>query len=722
MRKESLDQLYQIFREEAQEHLAALERGFLDLEAAASVEARTPIVHEMFRRAHSFKGAARAVGLAPLQAAGQMLEDTLEGLRRDPARPDRPTIDLALAQLDAARRVFEAWRRGEPAPPPVSPADGSGGGIRETGEMGGTPTSSGLPAAASGSEERFTVRVSSDRLDRMLTLAGEVRVVHRAVEAGAERLTALGALLDDVLEHARRLETKIRRTGPAEKSAAPPAAVEGIRRQLEGGLDQLRRTAAHLAQRRARQDILLETLEGEIQQARLLPLAVLADTLRRTVRDLAQSLGKTVRYEVEVGDILLDKAVIEALKDPLLQLVRNAIDHGIEPPEERRAAGKPAEGRILVRAERAGNRVRIAVADDGRGVDFARVRERVRRASNLDETQAAALTEAELGRVLFQPGFTTAPSADAVSGRGVGLDVVRNTVHRLQGASTLESTSRSGTTFVLQVPVTISTVRILTVTAGSHAYGIPTDAIHRTGAARADALRELEGAPVLPVDGEPVPWIPLADLLGEPTPRRADAGRPCPYVLVGREGRRRAVSVETLDEESEVILKPLGFPLEGLRGVVGGTIRPDGSVQLVLDLPGTASRSDPARRLPPRPEPAPPRRVLVVDDSPTTRTFLRGVLAAAGYVVDTAVDGVDALERLGTHPVHLVVSDLDMPRMDGIELTRRIKAGPGIPVILVTGMEKEEDRREGLRAGADAYVVKSTFEGEGLLEIVKQLI
>jgi len=350
----------------------------------------------------------------------------------------------------------------------------------------------------------------------------------------------------------------------------------------------------------------------------------------------------------------------------------------------------------------------------------------------LDEKELADLTEKELGAYLFEPGFTTRDTEDTVSGRGVGLDVVLEAVRRLHGnvellpaeenrKSEIKNQKSPGTTFAITVPVTVSTVRILTVSAAGQWFGIPSAVIVRTGQVHCDRLRELEGTAVLPLDGDPIRWVHLADLLETDGLTRGIEDGFWHYLLLSLEGRRLAVAVDDVEDESEVVLKPLGFPLRGLPGIVGATIRPDGSVQIVLVPAGLPARK---RRIasPEQRTTKKAGRILVVDDSPTTRAIVRKVLAAAGYTVLSATDGSDALNRLRTHKVDMVVSDVVMPRMDGFQLTHEVKAKHGLPVILVTSMESEEHRRRGLEAGADAYVVKSSFEGEGLLEIVKQLI
>ncbi len=677
-----IDQIIDLFRQEASEHLAALEKGFLDLETADSVDARASIIKILFRHAHGLKGASRAVEVVDVQQCAQVLEDTLDEFRENADAVTSEAVEQGLGLFDELRKAFEQWQSEQ------LPTSNSQLAIEDK----------QIENQDSEIENPFTVRVGSDRLDRMLSLAGELRISQRSADL-----------------HAQQMELAIAKCQlPVEEEE-----IENWKSEI-GNL--LERIQADLHNKRVREELLLESLEGDIQEARLLPLSMLAESLRRAVRDLAQSLDKSIRYEVDVGTVLLDKAVIEALKDPLLHMIRNAAHHGIESAKERKKAKKPAEGCIQLRAQRRGDRVHIYVIDDGRGIDFEKIRQRVRESGEFEESEIAELGERELTAYLFRAGFTTASQADEISGRGVGMDVVYDTVRRLHGTVELESSSSDGTTFVIAVPVTISTVRILTVTSGGQYYGIPSSSIVRTARVHPDELRELEGSLILTIDDNPVPWVTLAELVGSLGGSSRGNGRAMPYVLTSHEGKRLAVGVDDTEDESEVILKPLGFPLTGMTGIVGGTVRPDGSVQVVLDLASAALRPRrTGRQVAAEPKKS-AARVLVVDDSPTTRTIVRNVLAAAGYSVRTASDGVDALERLRRQPVDLVVSDVQMPRMNGLELTHQVKLQFGLPVLLVTGMEKEEDRREGLKAGADAYVVKSTFEGEGLLEIVKQFV
>ncbi len=720
----STDAIFDIFRDEAREHLAALEKGFLDLEAAGSPDDRPSIINELFRHAHSLKGDARSVGLDAIAQPSQVLETTLASLRDDPQHVDPAVIDAALRQLDVAREAFEGWQGGPsekstvadaPSPPPSVP-------VAEKEEPTEEKPKRKSRTAGRAPKESFTVRVSSEHLDRMLTLAAELRISHRGAEDLEGRLTDLLEQLDQLPIADLRMPVEARNEVEGRQSA-----IKDLLDLQSSILDQVRYIESSVHQRHVHEELLLEALETDIRQARLLPLSLVTESLRRAVRELAQTLGKSIRFEAKVGTILLDKAVIEALRDPLLHMIRNAAGHGIEIAQERQQTGKPEKGLIRIEASRLGDLVRITVRDDGRGVDFEKIRKRLNQMAVMDAVELADLTDKELSRYLFEPGFTTKEVEDTVSGRGVGLDVVLEAVQRLHGnveyvSEEATGTGESvGTMFAITVPVTVSTVRILTVSAGDQWYGIPSAVIVRTGQVRGSQLRELEGTTVLPLDGEPIRWVHLRDVLENGAGMLVSDRQLWRYLLLNVDGRHLAVAVDDLEDEAEVVLKPLGFPLRGMPGIVGATIRPDGSVQIVLDPAGLSAHK---RRIwkPELQKSTTPGRILVVDDSPTTRAILRKVLTVAGYTVHTAIDGGDALNRLDTHQVDVVVSDVVMPRMDGFQLTHEVKAKHGLPVILVTSMESEEHRRRGMEVGADAYVIKSTFAGEGLLEIVKQFV
>jgi len=695
------DPIFDIFREEAREHLRSLEQGLLDLDETAEVADREKLVSKLFRHAHNIKGDSRALDLPSIQTAASELEGSLETLRGHLDLINAEVIERTLRELDALKHEFELWQRQISAGDTENSAPGAS-------EFPVTAVPSDMdpePLAAAATprsvEDVLSVRVSSERLDQMLNLVGEVRVLQRSDGEMQKQLKSLRSRLDRLTQHLDR-EHK-------------PA--------MESAFDHLRRIETSLHRQQSREQVLMQSLEEEISASRLLPVSMLADSLRRPVRDLARNLGKDVRFQVDVGDVLLDKAVIESLRAPLLHLIRNAVDHGIETPEIRQKSGKSSQGTIHFKAGRCGGKVCIEVSDDGAGPDYAKIRERLRSQARLSDDEIATQSIEQLSQWIFQPGFSTAAIGE-ISGRGVGLDVVRDALQRIQGKIELIAAQGQGTRFRLILPVTISTIRVLTVWSGGQSYGIPSTSVQSTGRIRTSELREIKGTPVILLDGEPVRWVSLDDALKLGRSRMTEES-PCQaFVVLQNSGKLLAVQVDTVDEEREVLLKPLSFPLAGMPGILGGTIRPDGSVQLVLDAQLERFRQVNAPGVGPQLESLATRvpRVLVVDDSPTTRALLRNVLTAAGYQVKTAVDGIDALEKLQQNRPDLVISDFEMPRLNGVDLVRQIKMKWNLPVILVTGREQEQHRREGLEAGADAYVIKSTFRGEGLLDVVRQFV
>ena len=716
------EEILALFREESQEHVVALETLLLDLEMTDDTGQRRGIIDDVFRHAHSLKGSARVIGLNQLQDLAQILEDTLDALRNDPEHVTQASIEKSLAEFDAVRQAYDQWAGGGEA------AVSSSSNTAIPDEDDSSPQDSAEPKPlrpAKTSEERLVVRVSAERLDRMLSLAGEVRVSQRGSDALESQLGVINEVVAEALVDCKRFEEKMSRLDSVAgtltlQELKEPA--DQIRSQVESAVERLRQLQNDFGKKRFSEELLVEELEQDIRTARLVPLANLTDSMRRAIRDLVRSLEKSISYQPDVGDILLDKAVMESLKDPLMHLVRNSADHGIEMPADRIAAGKSEEGTIAITASRRAESVLIRISDDGGGVKFDRIREKLKTEGGMDEAEVAALSEKELGRYLFQAGFTTKQEATAVSGRGVGMDVVVDSIHRLQGTVEIETSSPAGTTFLITVPVTISTARILTVNIGGQRYGIPTASMVRTGRLSKSTLRDIEGSLVLSVDGVPVRWVELSELLGLPSSAVWHDSIQRAYLLLLHEGRKIALAVDEFEDESEVILKSLEFPLTEMDEVIGGTIRPDGSVQLVLDPAWIMSRALRTQQRATAVETKTVARILVVDDSPTTRSIVRNVVSAAGYAVQTAADGVEALERIRTGTFDLVVSDVEMPRMNGFELTRQIKSQFKLPVVLVTGMEKEEDRLQGLKAGADAYLVKSSFEDQSLLEVIDQFV
>lgn len=552
-----------------------------------------------------------------------------------------------------------------------------------------------------------TVRVPVAKLDRTIRLMEELSIGQHAVRH------RLGEL--------RRLKLGIRRILNRLSGTEGGPGLARMARDLEailGGLDRQLRSERDLAGH-------LERLSAEIQQhaleIRLMPIGELFGTLPRAVRDLSNQLGKRVRLELAGVEIELDKRILEGLKAPLVHLVRNAIDHGVEFPEERVASNKDPEARLSIRASHQGGKVEVVVEDDGRGIDIEAAK-RVGLARGLLSTdRAEVITEREVLDLLFLPGFSTAGDVSDLSGRGVGLDVVKSQIEELKGAVHVESTEGRGTVFRLIVPVSLTLQTVVLARADGCLYAFPHSFVEETRPVGHLDLIEVAGNPALRLGNQLIPLVDLMDVLGLPAaPRRR-------VVVIGQAaGERVAFGVDEIAEIDETVIKPVP---RGLKApLVGGFCTVDqGEVVPVLHVPNLikALWSQGARRGASQRAMREPRRILVVDDSPNTREVERAILEGAGYRVDTAKDGEEALLRLDRTAYHLVVTDIEMPRLDGFALCRRLRENPdsaGIPVVLVTSRATDADRRRGAEVGAAAYIEKGSFDQDRLLRVIQALL
>ena len=481
----------------------------------------------------------------------------------------------------------------------------------------------------------------------------------------------------------------------------------------------------------------IDAIEREIKRVRLLPLGTITAPFGRMVRSVAQAAGKEAVLQIRGNEVELDRRVLEQIKDPLIHLLRNAIDHGIEGPLERLAAGKPRSGLITLVAEQLGKDVVVCVSDDGAGLDLDAIR-RVAARRGYIEGDGSAAGESDLSDLIFRSGFSTSPLITDVSGRGVGLDVVRRNVEALGGRLGVNWQAGAGATFTLTLPQTLASSHGLLVGSAGQRFAIPLAAVERILSVVPESIIPLGGHDALQFNGRPIPLVRLDDVLELPhAPGRAGGnGTVSSPVVVLTSGQRQvAFAVDELTGEQEVVIKGLGKQLSRVGGVAGATVMGDGSVVLILnaaDLTKLALRESAAHRAVFAPQgeaggPAAParRRILIVDDSITTRTLEKNILEAAGYTVCLAIDGQEALDALVAEPPDLVISDIAMPRLDGFGLTRRIKGDArtaDLPVILVTSLDSPADKARGIEVGADAYIVKSHFDQSNLLDAIQQLL
>ncbi|MDH5490899.1 MAG: response regulator, partial [Myxococcales bacterium] len=437
--------------------------------------------------------------------------------------------------------------------------------------------------------------------------------------------------------------------------------------------------------------------------------------------------GKRVRFEGDVGDFGLDRQVLDGLRDPMVHLLRNAVDHGIEAPEERESRGKAPIGTVSVRARTMGSMVEIDITDDGRGVDRQAVIARAIERGLLSPERAAKISEAEVLDLLFSPGFSTAGAVSRISGRGVGLDVVRTRVQELGGRAEIGENPGGGTLFRLTVPSSLVSTKGLLVKTGSTVHALPIAYVERTLRVALEDVRSVEGGAAVEQEGsEPLRLRWLATLMAE---SRQDDPERLAVVVVEHGRQRRGLVVGDVLGEAEFVVRQLPWNIRRLRGIAGAAVLGDGGLAVVIDVPslfeGAASGRLAATETVKRKSEARKQRILVVDDSLTSRMLERNILLATGYDVEVANDGEEGWEALQRQEVDLLITDVEMPRLDGIELTRRVRADARLrelPIIMVTSLSRPEDVKAGAAAGADEYIVKGRFDHRALLDAVNRLI
>lgn len=693
------ERLVSTFLVELEEHARAMERDVMALERADGAPAQ--IYTSLFRSAHSLKGAARVIGLDAIETACHRFEEIVEALRDGRLSADVGLCQLLLSAADAlsaSGRLLAEKREGYGAPllkllpklataVEIAPAP-----VREE------PAQLATMAMPAPKPQDATLRVTAAKLDALLAQDGELLVVRRRA-AG----------------HAETVERLLQRVRDAQRENRGAAGLREIERELNGFSVQVASDAKAL-------DDAAGKLSDEIRQVRMLPFAQACEGLDRVVRDLCSGGDKAVSFIVSGSDIGIDRSILQGLRDPLLHLVRNAVDHGIEPRHVRSAAGKNPTGRVSVSASLSGPQVIVKVRDDGRGIDMDAVNA---------QAQKRGLLPASPGHehdVLFAPGFSTLSSVSTISGRGIGLDVVRSQIEEMRGAISLVSEPGRGVEFTLALPLTLTSIRGLLIGCGEQIFALDSTMVRGLRRVSPENVRVVEGRSVLVGEGKPLPLAQLSALLGLAAPPPRD-GEQMRVVLLGAGVAQAAIAVDALYDEDDLTVRNLGHRFGRLANVSGGTILPDGRVSLILHagdlIAGALEGKAHAPATLARPVSEAKKRLVIAEDSMTTRTLIKAILENAGYEVEAAADGAQAWRLVETNGADLVVADVEMPYMNGFELTETIRASArhsDTPVILLTALETDRDKTRGLSAGANAYLLKSGFDQRDLLAAIREMI
>lgn len=701
-------ELVATFRVEVEERLASLGAGLLALE---SHPAPRQVVASLFRDAHTIKGSARMLAATDVLRLAHATEDLLGALRDGRLEVRRDLIDVLLAATDAMARAMPGVGDALPAAAfePVIEALSTA----LAGEAVSVPVVSDLSNHDFDDDEEPRLGPANE------SVRVDVRKVHNLVDAVGE------AELD--ARRCQRLADSLARLAQQGARLAKPTDGEGdaeTMRELARLVDELALGARGLREVAEEAAGALAGVRDQSMALAMVPLGRVLAGLPRLVREVAAATGKDVRLELSGESVELDKGVLDGISDALRHLVTNAVDHGCEPPAARRAAGKPTQATVRIAARSSGGTVTVEVSDDGAGIAEAAVRDRAIRSGLLPE--GSELSGAALFDLLFASGLSTAAEVTETSGRGVGLDVVRVAVAGLGGRVEVRSVPGAGTTFALTLPLALGVLRCLLARVGAERYALPVPGVVESVSLRDEPVHHLGGEPVIVRHGVAIPLLVLADALG------VAASAPAAAVVVRHGEQVVAWAVDRLEGESELVVKDLGGFLGRLPAVTGATIDGDGSVVCLVDLRELSGRSRPVAGLPAPRSAAGDElksslrraRVLVVEDSVGVRELQRAILESAGYEVVTAVDGLDGAARLSDDPVDLVLSDVEMPGLDGFALTRRIRGTPRweqVPVIIMTSRGDARDQRAGLDAGADAYLLKSQFDQQQLLATVERL-
>jgi len=749
-KQDLIQKLMATFLDEMDEHVASINDGLLVLEKHSAEDSEyNEAVRSLFRATHSLKGAARSVDVKVVERICHELEDVLGQLRDSGIKPPAETFHLLFAAAETLSDASEKLRRkisldeenaqslldklhrtseqlssgtsnhAEPfsTQQPMetfSPCAAPTAAIAFEQKLVSVPAADPMeepeedfrPLEKISNTEQQSLRVSADKLDSLLALSSEFLTSYRKTETWYATVDKLSENLKACQKLPGATQANTRRLREIEKE------VDRFLTAMKAEVRSIGETA--------------RLVDEEIRGLRMRPLSDACLSLKLAVRELAISTNKKVELEVMAANVELDRSVLESLKDPLLHIIRNAVQHGIESPSQRRDTGKPEKSVIQLSAHLQGSQVQIEIRDDGRGIDEERVRAQARKLG-LPEPQS----QQDIANLLFMPAFSTSTEVNDIAGRGVGLDVVANQVTALQGSVNVTSEAGKGTCFALTVPLTLTKIRVLLVKISGQTFAFPCASVQRLLRITQADLRLVEGNQVLPFEGQLISVAGLSDALKLHNDGTTFGAGRMPVVVVSQGQTRRALIVDELVGEQEVVVTGLGSRLQRVRNLSGATLLGTGEIALILNVSELLRRNNPQSSInrvtvqADTKSTSKQKRLIVCDDSPTTRILETSILQSAGYDVTSVPDGQDAWELLQAQGADLIVSDVEMPIMDGFSLCSTIRASERwrhLPVILITGLAKESDRENGLKAGASAYVVKGEFDQTELIETIEQLI
>ena len=731
----------ELFRLELEERINDLNQSLLVLEETPG---STEACDQFMRSLHSIKGAASIVVLPPLVAVAHQLEDVFVGVKAGEFGLSASAIALGFRCIDLFHDIskqhaddirewldarapelnllVEALADLIPSSTTVGQTQAEPAGLRldSPGQPGLADDSLSLPP----SSERV-VRVEAENLNRIMALSGELLVEAKWLQPFADSLSLLKDRQKDLQAIIEALRLQLSEAG----QTSSLELVERARLKERECRDTLTERLSELELYALRTTNLSYRLYREVIGSNMRPFSDAIVAFPRMVRDLATALGKQVQLEVLGKGTLVDRDILRKLESPLTHILRNAVDHGIETPTSRQSSGKPSRGTIRIEALHRGGMLSITISDDGGGVQFEAIRQRLIDNGLCSADEAATLSESDLCNYLYQPGFSTAPSVTEVSGRGVGLDVVSSMANEVGGTVRFASVPGEGTSIHFQLPLTLSVVRTLLVEIAGEPYAFPLARLDQIVAIETSNIMVMEGRECFDLDGVSIGLISARQVMQ--FPEASTAPSVIPVVVISDHNKVYGVVVDRYLGEQDLVVRPLDPRLGKVANVSAAALMGDGQPILIVDTVDLVRSIDlmlqDSRLLNHsiQANVVEPKRILIVDDSPIALELQSRLAVSRGYRVDKATDGAQALQAIQTNTYELVVTDVEMPVMDGIELIKTLRMDPRharLPIVISSSRDREQDRLLGLDAGADYYLVKSNFQDEALLNAIHQLI
>lgn len=781
-----------VFKEEAKDHLKVLSESLFKLEKRPAPPIEAELTQAIFRSVHSLKGAARAVNFLEIEKMCASLEDVLDCLRKKTLTPTPPFFET----LFQSTEVLEKMISGEEAEP-TAIYRGSCGELVEklehlieekasATEKGESPKAPEKPVEAPVVESpssskvalqspppevkptkevkpvhkeklnhtshitlKDSIRISSAKVDRLLQHVEEMLMIKLSSKEKIRQVEHISFLLEEWGKRTQQNDlTKMRlnlfptKHYKNELNLQYNDRLNEMSTQFERNEEFFKKLLDKVSElkRLVEQDYrmicgLVDNVIDDTKEILMQPFSTLLEGFPKMARELAATLGKQVQLELSGDEIEVDRRILEKLKDPLIHILRNSFDHGIELSEKRVEAGKDPKGRVTISTtQMSGNTFEVRFTDDGQGIDFEKVKKKGIEQGAISVHERDSITKEQLIALLFSPGFSTSQIVTDISGRGIGLNVLAENVEKLGGAIRVESTFGKGTEFIITMPLTLATFRGIHVKVSDQEFIVPTHHVVRVF--RGSEVKTAEGRKIINFEGETYSYAELSEVLGIPVKNSPEDHQDFtqgmkPRLLIKAQETLIAFGVDSIHNEQEVFVKGLGKQLQRVKNIAGATITEWGRVIPILDpfdlvkSACAASYSSVRYSTDDAQSKVAQKAILVIEDSITSRMLLKNILESAGYKVKTSVDGYEGYNTLLREPFDLILSDVDMPRINGFELTKKIRKTEkfkNLPVVLCTSRGSKEDRQQGIECGANAYLDKSNFMQKNLLEIIEQLL